>query len=877
MAAAVCDVMRFMETASFDDAMLALRSQQLIASTEAALRSLRMGREIRAVPANARTARAFLACALVNYFPASALDDGGALSSPLTDTSTAAAAAAAVQLDTERQRLVRAAGAAVSSLLALEALLVQVHTVEDGELASLPLIGRAVGAASVFRSVARSAASVSRARVAFCARFDAWKQLDAERLAVEMTRACEDVLLMQMRAERDLRAAAEAYGLGDDGSAVSDGTETEVTFATGFEQIKQGTAHQVSRMLSALTRLIGREAARERITAATGRAHSRLLADEDAEDDVAESTHASTETEPETEPVTEPLYTEPLYTELGEHSSNSSTVYTTNVGADSESANDNSDGESPTDAGTSRPLSAGDLLSNEWLVHEIMVSSDEHIQVSLDEAVENRLLDDTSASPFPNGRTAFWAAAATAFAAQDYTPLLQLIATLRDRIIGLTPRRKDLAAETAESMDVQLLEQMARHGALQPGAFFKLALFAGGRVLELEAPVRNEETAAQLREWETARKAVETGVSPFTLEMVRTALEYLLFKVDEIHLDILNAHLQFVTPFLRRNGVEYERDRFVEKLDAGEVTLEKTHVWLQKAVTRLRATAASETADATAAIELVRGLEAQRGDAYLELLRGAMVDELIGGIVRADGTTGVTATAATPTEAARLSAAQVAVLAEESAANSSNNSGIDGLAIPETLMMDQYRLVVIAAGIEQVAYTAALIAFSKQVLGALKVTLQSTDETDIRKSLMTLFETQDVTSADITAQIVEMCRAVAAKAQRVLPASHINLLTSRAKAILTTGDCPVYKLYLKRVLLSVKALLVSGGAMSSPAFEALLRARSLSDYQDYLVNRVCTPLARVQKNSELVYSVYYNEIIPLCLHQEAHAAAMNVD
>jgi T-complex protein 11 len=74
------------------------------------------------------------------------------------------------------------------------------------------------------------------------------------------------------------------------------------------------------------------------------------------------------------------------------------------------------------------------------------------------------------------------------------------------------------------------------------------------------------------REWETARIAVETGVSPFTLEMVRSALEYLLFKVDEIHLDILNAHLQFVTPFLRRNGVEYERDRFVEKLDGGIIT-----------------------------------------------------------------------------------------------------------------------------------------------------------------------------------------------------------------------------------------------------------------------------------------------------------------
>jgi hypothetical protein len=81
-------------------------------------------------------------------------------------------------------------------------------------------------------------------------------------------------------------------------------------------------------------------------------------------------------------------------------------------------------------------------------------------------------------------------------------------------------------------------------------------------------------------------------------------------------------------------------------LITGEVTLEKTHVWLQSAVTRLRATAASETADATAATELLRALEAQRGDAYLELLRGAMVDELIGGIVRADGT----ASTATTTE-----------------------------------------------------------------------------------------------------------------------------------------------------------------------------------------------------------------------------------
>ncbi|CAN0573063.1 unnamed protein product, partial [Ectocarpus sp. 12 AP-2014] len=53
-------------------------------------------------------------------------------------------------------------------------------------------------------------------------------------------------------------------------------------------------------------------------------------------------------------------------------------------------------------------------------------------------------------------------------------------------------------------------------------------------------------------------------------------------KTDEIHVDILNAHLQFVTPFLKQHGVEYERDRFTEKLDVGETSLDMTHLWLHR-------------------------------------------------------------------------------------------------------------------------------------------------------------------------------------------------------------------------------------------------------------------------------------------------------
>lgn len=96
--------------------------------------------------------------------------------------------------------------------------------------------------------------------------------------------------------------------------------------------------------------------------------------------------------------------------------------------------------------------------------------SDEALTITLEEAIENHLLrsgnpaasavagDDASGN-------AYWESVERHVAAEDYTPLLGLVAELRDKIIGLTPRRRDLAAETCEAMDVELLEQMMDYGA----------------------------------------------------------------------------------------------------------------------------------------------------------------------------------------------------------------------------------------------------------------------------------------------------------------------------------------------------------------------------------------------------------------------------
>lgn len=96
--------------------------------------------------------------------------------------------------------------------------------------------------------------------------------------------------------------------------------------------------------------------------------------------------------------------------------------------------------------------------------HEQVMISGETLTVSLDEAIENHLL--RSGNPAANsGGEDYWATVENHVAAEDYTPLLGLVAELRDKIIGLTPRRRDLAAETSEAMDVELLEQMMDYGA----------------------------------------------------------------------------------------------------------------------------------------------------------------------------------------------------------------------------------------------------------------------------------------------------------------------------------------------------------------------------------------------------------------------------
>lgn len=93
---------------------------------------------------------------------------------------------------------------------------------------------------------------------------------------------------------------------------------------------------------------------------------------------------------------------------------------------------------------------------------------------------------------------------------KDIDWLVRLCTELKDRINGLTPRRKDLHEELNKALDVTLLDQMLRHAAFDRGDLDGIINVVFDRLLQLCAPSQNahiEELKGQIMD-ESFGKAV---------------------------------------------------------------------------------------------------------------------------------------------------------------------------------------------------------------------------------------------------------------------------------------------------------------------------------------------------------------------------------
>ena len=90
----------------------------------------------------------------------------------------------------------------------------------------------------------------------------------------------------------------------------------------------------------------------------------------------------------------------------------------------------------------------------------------------------------------------------------------------------------------------------------------------------MQAPARSEITQAWAQEIKFALAAKKTDPhckNEDLVDFIPKIFQYLFDKIDEVKRDTANAHIQMLIPYLQRNGIEYERNKFISRLNNKEI------------------------------------------------------------------------------------------------------------------------------------------------------------------------------------------------------------------------------------------------------------------------------------------------------------------
>ncbi|KAJ3355757.1 hypothetical protein HDU91_005649 [Kappamyces sp. JEL0680] len=125
-----------------------------------------------------------------------------------------------------------------------------------------------------------------------------------------------------------------------------------------------------------------------------------------------------------------------------------------------------------------------------------------------------------------------------------------------------------IAREIQEVFDPEFLAHQVQNNAFD---LAKLVGYVGEKMLQLCAPVRDAEIRA------------------LSTEQDVTAVMFKMLDIMEaMKLDLANFRLQSVKPQLKRQAVDYERQKFDHALRIGAASLTKTDLWLMKASQELQ-------------------------------------------------------------------------------------------------------------------------------------------------------------------------------------------------------------------------------------------------------------------------------------------------
>ncbi|CAH0474331.1 unnamed protein product [Peronospora belbahrii] len=455
------------------------------------------------------------------------------------------------------------------------------------------------------------------------------------------------------------------------------------------------------------------------------------------------------------------------------------------------------------------------LLADRKLVHELIINPrfqiqrDKDVEASAAAIVSKQSIAAMTVRVREAMTKAFWD---RVIASNDIETLLacmeKLCTTFRDALGGGTAVGSGVALSTlSDQVDIALHPDKFRELVQDPmrnlHAIQARCLSVLDAIERAEAPARAASTRLFRSDW-AQRGAVDAMAS---VQLLVAFLAFALDKVDELRVDVLNAHLGLLGVFLQQYGVEYEQKQLYSRLSESKNSMDMnfamTRKWLE---TEMEAYLTRPDVDDLERACLVR----HDGGAFKRFMRASIWALVVRHIDD------------TPSR-----------------------------IWPETFELDVERIRACRDALDRIAVVSSLLALVQDYVARRSLATPAGFVNAVGNQLSRLLQSPGITGVQVAAQAFQVVREFESSdgenRQQELQVLEKQLINSFAP------NNPVFKLFFSRASRAFEVTLQQGNAMDNLHSSLVPFATEISE--------TTLMLRRLAQHNENVYVSLYNNII----------------
>ena len=206
-------------------------------------------------------------------------------------------------------------------------------------------------------------------------------------------------------------------------------------------------------------------------------------------------------------------------------------------------------------------------MTNEQLAHELLLDP----EFQIDDGSENE--GEVYKKIRQTFHSAFWASLVEdlKLAYPCYVRVLRVLEEVRAGLIDITLE----GVQINKCIDMEDIKLRSNRGTFSMAEAYSLVEAMVVIIKRSQSPKRDPETARLF-----ALLSREMYQTPGCPAVFCKGLEFLLDRLNVMRIDAANAKLRLIAPVIRDHGIDYERGKHQDRINAGQITLARTTAWL---------------------------------------------------------------------------------------------------------------------------------------------------------------------------------------------------------------------------------------------------------------------------------------------------------